>query len=71
MSPCDNVKQLIQKLTLEEKVSLLSGADSWQSKEISRLGIGSFKVCSSMSQMPRQLPVGVAEGRTAKRNLTL
>ncbi|KAH6989778.1 glycoside hydrolase superfamily [Ilyonectria sp. MPI-CAGE-AT-0026] len=49
MSPCDNVKQLIQKLTLEEKVSLLSGADSWQSKEISRLGIGSFKTTDGPS----------------------
>jgi hypothetical protein len=40
----DDVEQLLQLLTLEEKVSLLAGADTWQTNEISRLGIGSLKV---------------------------
>jgi beta-glucosidase len=38
------VEQLLQKLTVEEKVSLLAGADTWQTQEICRLGIGSLKV---------------------------
>ncbi|KAM6506968.1 hypothetical protein FALCPG4_018780 [Fusarium falciforme] len=38
-----NVAELLKQLTLEEKVSLLSGADIWQTHEISRLGIGSIK----------------------------
>ncbi len=32
-------QELISKMTLEEKVSLLSGFDFWKSKEISRLGV--------------------------------
>lgn len=40
----DDVEQLLQLLTLEEKVTLLAGADTWQTNEISRLGIGSLKV---------------------------
>ncbi|KAM0425871.1 hypothetical protein ACHAPT_008809 [Fusarium lateritium] len=36
--PTDDVEQILQSLTLEEKVSLLAGADTWQTKEISRLG---------------------------------
>ncbi|CZR52316.1 related to beta-glucosidase [Phialocephala subalpina] len=42
MSSSD-LTELLSKLTLEEKVSLLSGADGWQTQEISHLGIGSLK----------------------------
>ncbi|OPJ63992.1 beta-glucosidase family protein [Clostridium oryzae] len=35
-------KELIEKMTLEEKASLMSGKDFWQSKDIERLGISSM-----------------------------
>lgn len=38
------VAGLLLELTLEEKVSLLAGADMWHTQEIARLGIGSIKV---------------------------
>jgi beta-glucosidase len=43
----DILQDLLAKLTLKEKVSLLSGADGWQTQEISRLVIGSLKVSAS------------------------
>lgn len=39
-----DVDTLVQALTLEEKVLLLSGVDMWHVPSISRLGIGSIKV---------------------------
>ena len=39
-----NLKRLIKKLTIEEKVSLLSGFDNWYSKDIKRLGIPKIKM---------------------------
>lgn len=39
-----DIETLLGELSLEEKVSLLSGADIWQTQEVSRLGIGSIKV---------------------------
>ena len=39
-----NLKKLIKKLTIEEKVSLLSGFDNWYSKDIKRLGIPKIKM---------------------------
>ncbi|RDW64054.1 hypothetical protein BP5796_10556 [Coleophoma crateriformis] len=36
-------QDLLDQLTLEEKISLLAGADGWQTQEIPRLGIGSLK----------------------------
>ena len=38
------IEALIKKMTLEEKVSLVSGIDNWHTKNISRLGIPSIKV---------------------------
>jgi beta-glucosidase len=42
--PSANVEELLAGLTVEEKVSLLSGADGWHTQEIPRLGIGAIKV---------------------------
>src|SRR5690606_29200587 len=35
-------RELIEKMTLEEKASLMSGKDFWQTQEIERLGINSI-----------------------------
>ena len=35
---------LVEKLTLEEKVSLLSGASMWQTPAIERLGIPAVRI---------------------------
>ena len=48
-----DVKQLLSLMTIEEKVSPLSGADEWQTQGIERLGIGSLKVRSNLDlRMP-------------------
>jgi len=39
-----NPDEIIHQMTLEEKVSLLSGADLWRTKPIPRLGIPSLKM---------------------------
>ena len=39
-----NLKRLIKKLTIEEKVSLVSGFDNWYTKDIKRLGIPKIKM---------------------------
>lgn len=44
MAANDELIRLLGKLTLEEKVFLLSGVDTWHTREIPRLGIGSIKV---------------------------
>jgi beta-glucosidase len=38
------IEALIKKMTLEEKVSLVSGIDNWHTKAIPRLGLPSIKV---------------------------
>ncbi len=38
------IKELLEKMTLEEKVSMLSGIDFWRTKNVERLGIPSIKV---------------------------
>lgn len=39
-----DIDTMVEALTLEEKVLLLSGVDMWHVPSISRLGIGSIKV---------------------------
>lgn len=48
------IRSLIQKLTLEEKVSLCSGSDFWHTKEIERLGIPSVMVSDGPSGLRKQ-----------------
>jgi beta-glucosidase len=38
------IEALIKKMTLEEKVSMVSGIDNWHTRNIARLGIPSIKV---------------------------
>ena len=38
----NKIKELVSKMTLEEKASLCSGKDFWTTKPVLRLGIGSF-----------------------------
>ena len=39
-----NINQLLEDLTLEEKVLLLSGFDAWQTSKIDRLGVPNIKM---------------------------
>ncbi len=47
-------KQLIDKMTLEEKASLLSGKNFWESRGIKRLGIYSISLSDGPSGVRRQ-----------------
>jgi len=65
------VSELMSKLTLEEKVALLSGADWWSTVAIERLGIPSIKVTdgpngvrSNNSEPTTLFPTGVAMAST-------
>ncbi|KAM0544532.1 hypothetical protein ACHAPJ_011749 [Fusarium lateritium] len=49
MATSSQINELVSKLTLEEKVSLLAGADIWHTQEIDRLGIGSIKTTDGPS----------------------
>ena len=44
MSTESFVKDLLSQMTLEEKISMLAGADLWHSVGVPRLGIPQFKV---------------------------
>ena len=66
---------LLSKLTLEEKVTLLAGADTWRTHVIERLGIGALKVSDgpngvrgenkdTKSQTSASFPIGTALGAT-------
>ena len=39
-----NIKEIIKKMTLEEKAGLCSGLDFWHTKSIERLNIPSIKL---------------------------
>ena len=40
----EDIKMLVSQMTLEEKASLCSGADNWQTKRIDRLGMPSMRM---------------------------
>ena len=68
------VDELLQQMTIEEKISMLAGADLWHSVAIPRLGIPQFKVTDgpngargawgSMGPSSVATPVGIALGAT-------
>lgn len=44
LNPLLNVEQLLEELTLQEKISLLAGKDTWSTQNIERLDIPSITV---------------------------
>jgi beta-glucosidase len=68
------IDDLLKQMTLEEKISMLAGADLWHSVAIPRLGVPQFKVTDgpngargawgSMSTPSVATPVGIALGAT-------
>jgi beta-glucosidase len=69
-----DIENLISKMTLDEKISLLAGADLWKTVAIERLGIPSFKVTDGPNGSRGTMgnlgaasvctPVGIALGAT-------
>lgn len=50
----EDIRQLISKMTLEEKASLCSGADFWHTKEVARLGIPAVAVSDGPHGLRKQ-----------------
>ena len=69
-----HIDELLQQMTIEEKISMLAGADLWHSVAVSRLGIPQFRVTDgpngargswgSMGPSSVATPVGIALGAT-------
>lgn len=57
----DKIKELLSKLTLEEKAGLCSGKDFWRTKPVDRLGIPSVMVSDGPSGLRTQVENGVNE----------
>ena len=68
------IDDLLKQMTIEEKISMLAGADLWHSVPVPRLGVPQFKVTDgpngargawgSMSSPSVATPVGIALGAT-------
>ena len=56
-----NIKELLSKLTLEEKAGLCSGKDFWRTKPVERLGIPSVMVSDGPSGLRTQVENGANE----------
>jgi len=75
----ENFAEPLQQLSLEEKISLLAGADNWHTNPITRLGIPSLKVTDgpngargawgSLATPSACTPVGTALAATWNTNL--
>src|SRR5215211_4222 len=69
-----HIEDLLQQMTVEEKISMLAGADLWHSVAVPRLGIPQFRVTDgpngargswgNMGQSSVATPVGIALGAT-------
>src|SRR5215212_5068317 len=69
-----HIDELLEKMTLEEKISMLAGADLWHSVGVPRLGIPQFRVTDgpngargsqgNMGPASVATPVGIALGAT-------
>src|SRR5512141_416772 len=69
-----HIDDLLEQMTLEEKISILAGADLWHSVPVKRLGIPQFKVSDgpngargawgNMGTSSVATPVGIALGAT-------
>ena len=69
-----HIDELVQQMTIEEKISMLAGADLWHSVAVPRLGIHQFRVTDgpngargswgSMGPSSVATPVGIALGAT-------
>ena len=57
----NKIKDLLSKLTLEEKAGLCSGKDFWRTKPVERLGIPSIMVSDGPSGLRTQHDNGVNE----------
>ena len=57
----NKIKDLLSKLTLEEKAGLCSGKDFWRTKPVERLGIPSVMVSDGPSGLRTQFDNGVDE----------
>ncbi|MEI7849260.1 MAG: glycoside hydrolase family 3 N-terminal domain-containing protein, partial [Chloroflexota bacterium] len=74
-----DIENLISQMTLDEKISMLAGANLWHTVPVKRLGIPAFKVTDgpnggrgsfgSMGPTSVCTPVGVALGATWNREL--
>ena len=74
-----DIEKLISEMTLDEKISMLAGADLWHTVPVKRLGIPIFKVTDGpnggrgaqggMGPASVCTPVGVALGATWNREL--
>lgn len=73
------IEELVEKMTLEEKVSLLAGANMWETVPIERLGIPAIKVTDGPNGArgadmggevtAASFPVGIALGATWNEGL--
>ena len=51
-----NVKEVLKKLTIDEKISLLEGKDQWLTNNIDRLDIPSMRLCDGPHGIRKEIP---------------